>query len=190
MTPADEARFIQLWTQGVDSAEIGRQLGIPRGTVSSRAKRLVAQGKIQPRPRGGAYPKQKALARQDGALPPADHPRTTREAPASPPAMTPAAPPAPTRDTPAITMVAVPELREIIHRFSALEARVAALEDGTRTPPAGTRAPGTIKQWTVRLSQPLIEAVKTQAAAEGKEPSHLVEELLWMALTDRRLSTP
>jgi hypothetical protein len=82
MTPADEARFIQLWTQGVDSATIGQQLGIPRGTVSSRAATLVRQGKIQPRPRGGAYPKQRALARQDQApvqtgadpLPEAMHP--------------------------------------------------------------------------------------------------------------------
>jgi hypothetical protein len=55
-------------------------------------------------------------------------------------------------------------------------------------PPAPTRTPGTIKQWTVRLSHPLIEAVKAQATTEGKEPSHLVEELLWHALTDRQSS--
>jgi hypothetical protein len=282
VTPSDEARFIQLWQQDLDTREIGRQLGIPRGTVGSRAKRLVDQGKIQPRPRGGSYPKQRALARQDGAPPPADHPR-------------------PPRDPPTITMVAVPELRELINCFSMLEARVAALEDGTRTPPAPvidaggpralvsiyalqdpetqevryigqtvspdlrfrvhmrgrgestaktawvrsllqrdkepelvileggvpadagatreaywldhyrnlgadllnfnvaqphpqapptpTRTPGTIKQWTVRLSQTLIDAVKAQAAAEGKEPSHLVEEVLWHALSDRRSST-
>jgi predicted DNA binding CopG/RHH family protein len=42
----------------------------------------------------------------------------------------------------------------------------------------------------VRLSQPLIEAVKAQAAAEGKEPSHLVEEVLWQGLNDRRVSHP
>jgi predicted DNA binding CopG/RHH family protein len=42
----------------------------------------------------------------------------------------------------------------------------------------------------VRLSQPLIEAVKAQATAEGKEPSHLVEELLSQALSDRRSSMP
>jgi hypothetical protein len=53
------------------------------------------------------------------------------------------------------------------------------------SPPAGTRTPGTIKQWTVRLSQLLIEAAKVQAATEGKEPSHLVEELLWTALNNR-----
>jgi hypothetical protein len=42
----------------------------------------------------------------------------------------------------------------------------------------------------VRLSQALIDAVKAEAAAEGKEPSHLVEEILWRALSDRQSSTP
>lgn len=64
MTPTEEVRFIELWQQGLESAEIARQLGIPRGTVSSRAATLVRQGKIQPRPRGGVYPKQQAKARQ------------------------------------------------------------------------------------------------------------------------------
>jgi hypothetical protein len=115
VTPDTEARFIQLWTQGASYADIAAAMTCALGTVGSRASTLVRQGKIQPRPRGGTYPRQQALARQEGA---------------------PAAPPAPTRDTPAITMVAVPELREMINRFSVLEARVAALEDGTRAPPA------------------------------------------------------
>jgi hypothetical protein len=65
MTPAEEARFIALWNAGTETAEIGRQLGIPRGTVSSRAYTLVRQGKIQPRPKGGNYLRQQALARQE-----------------------------------------------------------------------------------------------------------------------------
>jgi hypothetical protein len=68
MTPADEATFIALWQAATSTAEIGRQLGIPRGTVATRTQRLVAQGKIQTRPRGGVYPRQQALARQDGTL--------------------------------------------------------------------------------------------------------------------------
>jgi hypothetical protein len=132
MTPADEARFIALWSQGIDTAAMAQPLGIPRGTVSSRASTLVRQGKIQPRPRGGAYPKQKALAR------------------------------------------------------SATEGA----EGAPAGPPAPTRTPGTIKQWTVRLSQPLIDAVKEQAKTKGKEPSHLVEECLWHALSECRTSTP
>jgi DNA-binding transcriptional MocR family regulator len=65
MTPAEEARFIQLWTAGTTQTAIAQALGIPRGTVASRAYHLVRQGKIQPRPKGGAYPHQQALARQE-----------------------------------------------------------------------------------------------------------------------------
>ena len=178
MTPAEEARFIQLWQEGRTYPQIAHRLGIPPGTARLRAYTFQQQGKIAGRPQGG------------------------RRVPARAPARAPAPPPTdaalPTRETPAITMVAVPELREIIRRFSGLEARVAALEDSTReTPrdpparaPAPTRSPGTIKQWTVRLSQPLIEAVKTQATTEGKEPSHLVEELLWKALNNQSPSAP
>jgi hypothetical protein len=176
MTPADEATFCALWQQGLSQDAFAQRLGIPIGTVKSRAHTLAHTGKLTPRPRGGAYPRQKALARQED--PPA-------------PARAPAPPPAdaalPTRDPPAITFLAVPEVRELIHTVTDLVARVAALEAGTRD---GTRTPGTIKQWTVRLSQPLIEAVKVQAATEGKEPSHLVEQLLWTALTDRRSAAP
>jgi hypothetical protein len=72
MTPADEARFIEFWQQGLSQDDMAQRLGIPRGTVSSRAYTLVRQGKIQPRPRGGAYPRQKALAQQgDPPVPPA-----------------------------------------------------------------------------------------------------------------------
>jgi hypothetical protein len=181
MTPADEATFIAMWEQGASYRELAAALRCPLGTIASRSAALVAQGKIQPRRR--------ATARPEGA-----------PAPARVPAPAPADAALPTREAPAITFLAVPEVRELIHTVKDLVARVATLEAGTRdgtrpppapaSPPAGTRTPGTIKQWTVRLSQPLIEAVKTQAGAEGKEPSHLVEELLWTALNDRRSSTP
>ena len=35
MTPTDEATFIALWQQGLETAEIAQRLGIPRGTVQS-----------------------------------------------------------------------------------------------------------------------------------------------------------
>jgi len=67
MTPAEaEAHFIELWTAGAETAEIAPHLGIPKGTVQSRAHRLQQRGLIQPRPRG-AYPSQRAKARQDGS---------------------------------------------------------------------------------------------------------------------------
>ena len=68
MTPAEEARFIELWQQGASYRELAEAFGCALGTVASRAATLVRQGKIQPRPRGGSYPKQQALARQPRAL--------------------------------------------------------------------------------------------------------------------------
>ena len=80
MTPTDEATFIELW-QGASYRELAAALRCPLGTVASRSAALVAQGKITPRPRGGAYPRRKVLARQEGApTPPAylHGTRTTR----------------------------------------------------------------------------------------------------------------
>jgi DNA-directed RNA polymerase specialized sigma24 family protein len=57
MTPTDEATFIALWEQGASYRDIAQALGCPLGTVASRSASLVAQGKIQPRQRGGAYPR-------------------------------------------------------------------------------------------------------------------------------------
>jgi DNA-binding transcriptional MocR family regulator len=72
MTPADEALFVTLWQQGVSYRELAAALGCPLGTVASRSAALVAQGKIQPRPRGGAYPSRRAKARpEDPPAPPA-----------------------------------------------------------------------------------------------------------------------
>jgi len=40
MIPADEARFITLWQQGLETAEIARQLSIKATAVEPRAHRL------------------------------------------------------------------------------------------------------------------------------------------------------
>jgi hypothetical protein len=177
MTAAEEAQFIALWEQGASYRELAAALRCPLGTVASPSAALAAQGKVQPRQRGGAKARQ------------GDPP-----APARAPATAPADSSLPTREAPAITMVAVPELRELIHRFSGLEARVATLEAGThrdpRDPPAPAPAPAParvdIEQWTVRLSKAVIERIKAEAATAEKPPSHLLEELVWQALNDRR----
>jgi hypothetical protein len=66
MTPAEEVRFIDLWSQGASYAALAAALVIPSGTVASRAATLQRQGKIVKRPRGGAYPTQKAQGRSGG----------------------------------------------------------------------------------------------------------------------------
>jgi len=54
MTPAEaEARFIALWTEGLETAAIAARLGITAAAAQSRAHRLQQRGLIAPRPRGG-----------------------------------------------------------------------------------------------------------------------------------------
>jgi hypothetical protein len=181
MTPADEVRFIELWQQGASYRDLAQALGCALGTVGSRASALVTQGKISPRPRGGAYPKQKALAQLS--------PDGTPAAPTTP------APPAP-QVAPAVTFVAVPEIQEILGIVKELQTRVASLEQ-TRVPPALPAPPATpaterkdIQQWTVRLSKALIDHLKAVAYERRIPPSQLVEELVWKALSDHQPSTP
>ena len=73
MTPAEEARFIALWQEGLTCPEIAQRLGIPPGTARSRAYALQQQGKISPRPRGG----RRIPARQEGTPPPVQRPVQT-----------------------------------------------------------------------------------------------------------------
>jgi DNA-directed RNA polymerase specialized sigma24 family protein len=67
VTPADETTFISLWQQGASQQELAQRLGVPIGTIKSRASALARQGKIQARPKGGAYPRQRHQAQQEGA---------------------------------------------------------------------------------------------------------------------------
>jgi hypothetical protein len=62
MPPTDDATCIALWPQGL---EIAARLGIEATTAQSWARRLQVRGLIQPRPRGGDYPRQRAKPRQD-----------------------------------------------------------------------------------------------------------------------------
>jgi hypothetical protein len=170
MTSSEEQAFIRLWQEGASYRDIAQTLGCALGTVGSRAAALVRQGKIQPRPKGGNYPRQKAQGRHEGT-------------------------PAP----PALTFVAVPEIQEMLILMQDLHARVISLEQ-TRVPPAlpATPAPPAtpavdrkdIQQWTVRLSKALIEHLKTVAYERRIPPSQLVEELVWKALMDHHPWTP
>jgi hypothetical protein len=181
MTPEDEAQFITLWAEGLTCPEIAQRLDIPPGTARSRAYHLQQRGLITARPKGG----RRTPARQEGT-------------PARVPAPAPVDASLPTREAPAITFMAVPEVRELVHTVKDLVARVAALEAGTREAPRDPPAPAParvqvrvdIEQWTVRLSKTLIERIKAEAVAAQKPPSHLLEELAWKALNDQSPSTP
>ena len=50
MTPADEARFIQLWQEGASYRAIAQALGCPLGTVASRSAALAAKDSPSERP--------------------------------------------------------------------------------------------------------------------------------------------
>jgi hypothetical protein len=52
-----EPEFIRLWQDGASLEAIAAAQGIPPGTVKSRASSLQREGKITPRPRGGARPR-------------------------------------------------------------------------------------------------------------------------------------
>jgi hypothetical protein len=191
MTPTDEARFIALWQQGLDTAAIARQLGIPRGTVFSRANRLQQQGKIQPRPRVGV----RMPARQPSARAPrvsADThqrtPRVSRRVSADTPPVQ-YLPPGQGELSPLLQDI----LQELRHLTGALAARVSTDTPGVhhdtrevssgvsaRTPLPAER--GKSVRWNLHLSERLREQVKALAAARGLQDSQMVEELLWLAL--------
>jgi hypothetical protein len=185
MTPADEAHFIALWQQGLETAAIAERLGIPRGTVSSRAAALVRQGKIQPRARGGAYPRQQALARQgssptvhttvhDSAVQPPMHGAVSVQNSAEPPI------PAPVAVEFARLWAAIDALRQDMH--PTVQNTVQSLPEPLFDNPADN----TTERWNLYLKRGLRVRLEAVAKARGVAPSRVVQEILWQALTDRR----
>jgi hypothetical protein len=174
MTPDAEREFIRLWNEGASYADIAAAMGVKAGTGGSRAHLLVRQGKIAARPRGGSYPKQKALARQDGRGVSADTPGvSTRVSIDTPPVQV--LPPSQDDMRPLLTDI-LTELRQLT---GALAARVSA-GASARTPLPAER--GKSVRWNLHLSERVRERVKTMAEARGLQDSQMVEELLWLAL--------
>ena len=185
MTPAEEAEFIGWWRDGLSLKDIGVRLGIPPGTVSSRAAALRRQGvALDKRPQGGAYPSQRAKTRPEGS--PADRPPSTVH-------------PVPSTVDPRPSTV--DHLREDLQAVltAALQpvlARLEALEAGLARPPHDDRPPSTVHpdtwelkqlkhsiRWTVYVPQTMKEELQRRAAACGKNPSLLVQEAVarWLA---------
>jgi DNA-binding transcriptional MocR family regulator len=203
MTPAEEARFIALWNAGTETAAIAQQLGIPRGTVASRAHTLAHQGKIQPRPRGGAPRRRVAQARQAGERPPSTVHRPRADRPPSP------VDPGPSTVHPLqadLTAALSAALQPVLARLEALETGLARQEPQDRPPspvhpptvdgPPSHRPPSTVHpdtwelkqlkhsvRWTIYVPQAVREELQRRAAARGQNPSLLVQEALarWLA---------
>jgi hypothetical protein len=206
MTPADEARFIALWQAGTETAAIAQALGIPVGTVSSRAHVLQLQGKIQARPRGGSHSRRVAQARQGGERPPSTVHRLPSDRPPSTVDPGPSTVhPLPTDLTSALTAA----LQPVLARLDALEQGLAPRPREDRPPstvhpatvggPPSHRPPSTVDpdtwelkqlkhsiRWTVYVPQAMQEEIKRRAAARGQNPSILVQEALTRWLAEER----
>jgi hypothetical protein len=184
MTPAEEARFIALWQQGASYRDLAQALGCALGTVGSRAAALVAQGKIQPRPRGGAYPRQKAQGRQAPARP-VQRPVQTHDTGAVHSADTGAVQPFDTGP--------VQKLNRLEGEVQGLRTLVQSVIDRLDHPPVQTPVQitalppypkGKAVRWNLWILDAIRDELTTLATQRGVSPSQLVQELLWKALND------
>jgi hypothetical protein len=192
MTPAEEARFITLWNAGTETAEIARQLGIPVGTVYSRATTLARQGKIQRRPKGGNYPRQKAQGREppslpvqsgadmhgaevvhDGAVHAPLHGAVQVQSSAELPI------PAALTAELARLWAAIEALRQDMHR--PVQETVQSLPEPLFEDPVDNAT----ERWNLYLKHGLRVRIEALAQARGVAPSRVVQEILWQALNDR-----
>ncbi len=191
MTPAEEAHFIQLWQEGASYRDIAQALGCPLGTVASRSAALAAQGKIQPRPRGGASASRRAKARQQD--PPAPVQRSVQKIDTG------AVHSADTGAVQPLDTGPVPRLDRLEDEVQGLRQLVQAVLDRFDHPPVQTPVQitalppypkGKAVRWNLWILDAIRDELTALAAERNISPSQLVQELLWKALSDRRVSAP
>jgi hypothetical protein len=177
MTPAEEARFIALWQQGASYKAIAAALGCPLGTVASRSAALTAQGKIQPRQRGGAYPSRRAKAQQEGPPPPVQRPVQLTDTGA-----------VQTFDT-----GPVQRLDRLEDEVQGLRLLMQSVVDRLDHPPVQTPVQitalppfpkGKAARWNLWIVDAIRDEIATLAAERDISPSQLVQEFLWKALSE------
>ena len=187
MISAADARFIELWQQGLETAAIARRLGITAAAAQSRAPRLQQRGLIQPRPRGGTYPAQRRQAALAGVSP--DTPGVSRRVSSDTCKPSAGVSRRVSADTPAPQYLPpsqgemLPLLTDILQELRQLTGALAARVSGgvsRRTPLPAER--GKSVRWNLHLSEGVRERIKAMATARGLQDSQLVEELLWLAL--------
>jgi hypothetical protein len=195
MAQSWEAEFMALWRAGVDTAAIAKQLGIPQGTVSSRAHTLQRQGKIEPRPRGGARNPRVAQARQAGSsTPPVQRPVQTIDTGAVQSVDTGAVQPFDTGPVQALGA----DVEQLKAEVAGLRQLVQSVVDRLDHPPVQTPVqitalppypPGKAVRWNLWILDAIRDELSAWAAEREVSPSQLVQELLWKALSDRRVPT-
>jgi hypothetical protein len=175
MTPADEATFCALWQQGLSQDAIAQRLGIPIGTVKSRAHALAHAGKLTPRPRGGAYPSQRAKAQQGGG--------------AGVPQVGPMDVLPPER-APGYAIIPLDVVHTILQRFDRLEEHLhivagqvphgGAGRGAGQVPQEETRVlrPCRSTRWKMSIREALLEVIRTEAEQRRMDPSKLVQEAI------------
>ena len=208
MTPAEaEARFVELWNAGLETAAIAQQLGIKATTAQSRAYRLQLRGLIQPRLRSGAYPRQQAQGRtasptQTPVQSSAEQDSAVQSGAGSPPmALVP---------SPAVASAAIIDLlRQTLARLDTVEQDLKAIREDHHPSGAGQSSAeqrsavqssadlpplspeeAKAERWNLWLPRGLRQRIEAAAKARGHAPSKVVQEILWQALTDRQSSTP
>jgi len=148
--------------------------------VASRAAALVAQGRIQPRPRGGA---RRAQARPEGPPAPVQRPVHTIDTGAVQPFDT----------------GPVQRLDRLEDEVQGLRLLMQSVIERLDHPPVQTPVqitalppypPGKAVRWNLWILDAIRDELAALATERGVSPSQLVQELLWAALTDRRSSTP
>ena len=200
MSPTDEARFIALWTAGLDIATMTQRLGIPQGTVGSRARRLQQRGLIQPRPKGGAYPRQKALTREESGTGDGVSPQTPEVPPGTPRVprgvSTRVSKPVPVEVLPSLPASSAspemtPVLQEILQELRTLTQGLAGrVSDQAPQVSEGVSQGVSLgprektERWNLHLPKDLITHTKAKAQALGVHPSELVAELLRRGLAE------
>jgi DNA-binding CsgD family transcriptional regulator len=162
-----EPEFIRLWQAGATQAQIAQALGIPHGTVKSRAHTLQRQGKIQPRPRGGLLPVQKPVQKTD------------------------------TGAGQDLDTGAVQRLERLEADMQGLTTLVKALVERLEHPPGPTPVQisalppypkGKAGRWNLWVLDKIREEIATLATERDMAPSQLVQEILWKALSERHRS--
>jgi hypothetical protein len=161
--------------------------------VSSRAYTLVRQGKIQPRPKGGHYPRSTAQGRHAPPIHPPVQSSAEQDSAEQSGAESP-----PTALVPTVASAAIIDLlRQTLARLDTVEHDLKAIREdrqpgagqssagqsgavqSSAEPPTLTPEEARAERWNLWLPRGLRQRIEAVAKAQGHAPSKVVQEALW-----------